>query len=247
MFGKITNAVSFCAIQHLGLPQLRALTTLRVKSSDLSWGIHYKKLLAKAYSTLRLLRRTFCGNIPPVCKRKLYVSLIHSHFYPCSPIWRLHFIKDVLERIQRRATKYIIGKTSQNYKDRLISLNMLPLMYQLELNDIIFFLSCLKNPEYQYPLMDQFSFASCSTQSASCFKLNLTRSLSSVHYHSFVCRFLRLWNALPPIDLSLSIYALKVINFQQHFVNHFDPLVLGTFHYLCPCHNCSKILRTRLD
>ena len=51
------------------------------------------------------------------------------------------FIKDILsiETVQRRATKHILNDFSSNYKSRLTKLNLLPLMMQLEINDIIFF------------------------------------------------------------------------------------------------------------
>ena len=49
-------------------------------------------------------------------------------------------MKDVLalERVQRKATKFIVNDYSSGYKQRLLSLNMLPLMYWYELQDLIF-------------------------------------------------------------------------------------------------------------
>ena len=51
-----------------------------------------------------------------------------------------------LERIQRRATKYILNDFHSD-KHRLLSLRLLPLMMQLELFDILFFIHCLKDPD----------------------------------------------------------------------------------------------------
>ncbi len=64
----------------------------------------------------------------------------------CSPIWRTYLIKDItaLENIQRRATKFILNDFFSDYKTRLISLHILPLIMQLELNDLHFFLKWLK-------------------------------------------------------------------------------------------------------
>ena len=46
-----------------------------------------------------------------------------------------------------------------NYKERLLALSMLPLMCTLELNDVMFFTSCLKNPSsHLFPPMDSFTF-----------------------------------------------------------------------------------------
>ena len=52
-------------------------------------------------------------------------------------VWRPHLMKDILnlERIQRRATKYVLNDYTSCYKDRLINLRLLPLMYIFELQD----------------------------------------------------------------------------------------------------------------
>ena len=81
-------------------------------------------------------------------KRQLYLSLVRSHLTYCSQLWRPRLIKDIeiLERIQRRATKYIIGNNQMDYKSRLLSLHLLPLMHWLELQDITFLVKCLQQP-----------------------------------------------------------------------------------------------------
>jgi len=43
----------------------------------------------------------------------------------------------MLEQLQHRATKYILQDYSSDYKSRLTNLNLLPLMYVLEISDII--------------------------------------------------------------------------------------------------------------
>ena len=82
-------------------------------SSDLSWTKHYNHITPKAYKTLGLLRRTFKSNNTQT-KKLLYITLVRSQLTYCSQLWRPHLIKDItlLERIQRRATKYILN----NYK-----------------------------------------------------------------------------------------------------------------------------------
>ena len=111
-------------------------------SSDLSWNAHYKHITAKAYRSLHLIRRTF-GHTPSVAARKkLYIALIRSQISYCSPLWRPHLLKDIelLEQIQRRATKFILNDYSSDYKFRLTSLKLLPLMMFYELLDLSFFI-----------------------------------------------------------------------------------------------------------
>ena len=45
----------------------------------------------------------------------------------------------MIERVQRQATRFILHHSRQDYKDRLLSLNILPLMMTYELTDIMFF------------------------------------------------------------------------------------------------------------
>ena len=45
--------------------------------------------------------------------------MVHSHLIYCSPVWRPRFIKDIqlLERVQRRATKYILNDFTSDYNN----------------------------------------------------------------------------------------------------------------------------------
>ena len=49
-----------------------------------------------------------------------------------------------LERVQKLATKWILG-TSSHYKERLQKLNLLPLSLYIELHDILVLLALLEN------------------------------------------------------------------------------------------------------
>ena len=117
-------------------------------SNDLSWTVHYSNITAKAYQSLSLIRRTF-GHSPSIAARKkLYIYLIRSQLTYCSPLWRPHLIKDILllESVQRRATKFILNDYSSDYKSRLTSLKLLPLMMHYELLDLSFFIRALHQP-----------------------------------------------------------------------------------------------------
>ena len=99
-------------------------------SSNLTFSLHYKTISAKAYKMLGLLRRAFETH-STIVKKKLYLSLVRSQLTYCSQIWRPFLHKDILfiEKIQRRATKYILNDYNSSYKMRLIQLKLLPLMY----------------------------------------------------------------------------------------------------------------------
>ena len=79
-------------------------------------------------------------------KKRLYISLVRSTLLYCSSLWRPyhHHHIEALEKVQRRATKYIPSDYTSNYKSRLIQLGILPLMYLFELADIMIFIKSVK-------------------------------------------------------------------------------------------------------
>jgi len=121
-------------------------------SEDLNWEKHHNTIIACAYRSFGLIRRTFGHNHLPTTLVKLYVSLVRSQLLYCTQIWRPHFMKDSisLERIQHWATKHILNDYISCYKDRLLILKLLPLMYIFELQDVLFAIKSLKSPANQF-------------------------------------------------------------------------------------------------
>ena len=209
----------------------------------LSWRDHYSHISLRSYRQLGMIRRTF-GDHPSLHTRKLlYLSLVRSHLLYCSPLWRPHLISDIvlLEKIQRRATSFILNYSKVDYKSRLIQLKLLPLMMVYELNDIVFFIKSLKNPSTAFNIYKYVSFSSLSTRSSSTGKLTHSFSLTNKSRHFYFNRIPRLWNRLPEVDLSLSMDTIKHKLhklFWNHFLANFDPDRPCSFHYLCPCSKC---------
>ena len=116
-----------------------------VASSDLSWSNHYDLICSKAYCTFHLIRRSLSSSSLVATRKQLYLSLVKSY---CCQLWRPWLIKDIrnFERIQRCATKFILQDYLSDYKTRLLSLNLLPLMHWYELQDMMFLVKCFKNP-----------------------------------------------------------------------------------------------------
>uniref|UniRef100_A0A1X7TPQ0 Reverse transcriptase domain-containing protein n=1 Tax=Amphimedon queenslandica TaxID=400682 RepID=A0A1X7TPQ0_AMPQE len=110
-------------------------------SADLSLSNHISDIISKAYKTLGLIRRSYSISVSVEIKKTLYIYLVLSQLVYCSLIWRPNLVKDfmLLERVQQKATKYILNNFVSDYRTRLMSLNMLPSVIILELNDISFF------------------------------------------------------------------------------------------------------------
>ena len=131
-----------------------------IMSSDLTWNDHFRFITAEAYKFLGIIRRTFTTKSLST-KRQLYISLVRSQLTYCSIIWRPHLSKHivVLEKVQKRATKFILNDYSLGYKNHLVAIHLLPLMYQLELNDLMFFIKSLKHPSVHFNIKDFISFS----------------------------------------------------------------------------------------
>ena len=117
-------------------------------------------------------------------KVKLYISLVRSQIMYCSPDWRPHLMKDIakIEQLQHRVTKYIFQDYISDYKTRLTKLQLLPLMYILEISDIMFFINSIKNPTSSFNINSYVSFSNSGTRS-SALKLRHNTSFTNKQCH----------------------------------------------------------------
>ena len=81
---------------------------------------HYKKITSKAYKSIFMLNRSFKFSSMNV-KTRLYKSFILPLVEYASSVWNPHKRMNciTIERVQRRATKYILGNSSLTYNERL--------------------------------------------------------------------------------------------------------------------------------
>ena len=173
-------------------------------NSNLHWDQHYKNITSRAYKCLYLLKRTF-NTHATASKKLLYISLVRSQLIYCSQLWWLYLLKDIitLERIQRRATKFIQNHYQSIYRFRLVKLHLLPLLYLFELYDIIFAIKSLKNLTISFSIYNFIQFHLSSSRLSHANKLIQHRSTNLAMHHFFFNRVPRLWNVLPIIDMSL--------------------------------------------
>ena len=138
---------------------------------------------------LGLIRRSFHHISSISTKRTLYIFIIRPQILYGSQIWRPHLIKDItkIENIQRRASKFILNDFLSDYKSRLTSLHILPLMLSMELNDIIFMVRCLQSSHCCIDIHSLISFSSSDTRSASSHKMihSISSTNHSRHFFEF--------------------------------------------------------------
>ena len=114
------------------IPHFSSCKDLGINLSDnLSWRLHYQTITSKAYKSLGLLRHIFKDTYCPEARKNLYISITRSTLLYCSYLWKPYLISDIvlIEKVQRRATKYILCDYNSDYKLRLIKLKLLPLSY----------------------------------------------------------------------------------------------------------------------
>jgi hypothetical protein len=79
-----------------------------ILTQDLTWRAHINKISTKANQKLGFIKRNLKGS-PQDLKRLAYISLVRSGMEYASVIWDPHLSKDkdTLEKIQRRAARWI--------------------------------------------------------------------------------------------------------------------------------------------
>ena len=105
---------------------------------------------------LGLLRRGFSSSVSVPAKRS--ISLVRSQVLYCSSVWHPYLLVDIkyLECVQRRATKFIASNPLFDYRNRLIHLNLLPLMMEFEIVDIMFLVKSVKFPSGHFNIHEYF-------------------------------------------------------------------------------------------
>ena len=119
-----------------------------------------------------------------------------------------------IERVQRHVTKFILNEYSSDvlYKDRFLTLGMLPLCYSREILDLCFLFKCLHdeidNNINKYLQFVQSNTSRRSATKGTLFYLNTTKTVQA-QYMNFN-RLARLWNKLPQhIRMSDSLGSFK--------------------------------------
>jgi len=105
---------------------------------DMGSSLHCHKIASNTNQVLGRLKHSFKKRSPTLFKL-LYKMLVRPHLEYCAPIWSPHLAKDinVLEKLQRRATKLIPFLSTLCYEARLQELDLYSLFCWGQRGDLI--------------------------------------------------------------------------------------------------------------
>ena len=174
-------------------------------ASDLTWTKHVLERCAKANKLLGFVRRSGGEISNSRTRRKLYLSVVRPVFGYASQVWSPQTIGLIrrIERVQRRASKYILNLPylcDESYRDRLISLKLIPLSYWHEYMDLVFFFQAVNGLiDVSKDVLPQPIIPTRVTRSSSTTELLFRpqKCKTTTFQKSYFTRATRVWNCLP--------------------------------------------------
>ena len=160
------------------------------------------------------------------------MSLVKSQLCYASEVWSPPYSsqKAKIERIQRRATRWILKARirDSSYKERLTALELLPLCYDREIRDLIFFYKAL----YGISDLNVHDYVSFVTHGRTRLSLNPTLMLkfpsckTTTYQASYFNRIVKLWNGVCKVAPPSSFASLTV--FKSFLSRHYSCLSTPT-------------------
>ena len=163
-------------------------------SSNLSFSMHHATVAKQAFKVLHMIRRTF-QHINAVDFAFLYGTYVRPILEYCNQVTFSGLVKDTncLEKVQRAATKMVVGLKHISYNNRLKVLNLYPLETRRARGDLILAHSIfLKGNQSQY-----FHPHSNVNLRGHCLKLAKKHTRTRVRHNFFTSRVINHWNDLP--------------------------------------------------
>ena len=170
-------------------------------TGDLKWNRQVQVAAAKANKMLGFIRRSASGILDQVVRKSLYLAIVRSGIAYCSQVWAPQTVANIqqLERVQRRATKFILSlpyTTDVQYKSRLLLTGLLPLCYWQEYLDMnyLYKLQSASNGNIAIRVSARVTRLSNLDNSV---LLKVAKCNTVTLQNSYYSRALRVWNILP--------------------------------------------------
>ena len=165
---------------------------------DLNFVSHMQQAVNKANSIVGLIRRTFVY-LDEVTFKQLFKALVRPHLEYAASVWNPYKVKDIemIERVQRRATKLISGLKDLSYADRLKKLGIPTLAYRRLRGDMINVYKILNNFHDSAVTTGIFDTDTSLRTRGHSRKLKKKYCKLDIRKYSFGLRSVDVWNSLP--------------------------------------------------
>ena len=106
--------------------------------SELSFAKHIAAQVSKANRLVGQIRRSF-SYLDKDIMRQLFIAFVRPHLEFSNVVWSPHHRKyiDMIERVQRRATKCVPGLKDKTYEERLAEMKLPSLSFRRKRGDFI--------------------------------------------------------------------------------------------------------------
>ena len=180
----------------------------------------YIIISSRANKLLGYLKRNTMFILRTKVRRTLYLALVRPHLGYATQIWAPQSIELIvkLERIQRRATKFILKlpySSNISYKSRLQTLNLIPICYWHKDLTVFFKLSngLVNVNSSVLPEVRKYGRRTRSSTS-NVNKYIIKKCKTSTYQKSFLIRTSRIWNCLvDELELSSTLASFKSVIF----------------------------------
>lgn len=181
-------------------------------SDKLSCSDHLAEKVSKANKIVGLIRRTFV-TLDTTIFKALFTALVRPHLEYANQVWNPYLVKDfeMVENVQRRATRLVPELKGLSYEERLRKLNLPTLSYRRARGDMIETYKILTGKYDRGCTQDILKLRETNISRGHSLKLFKTRSQLNIRKHTFPCRVVNNWNQLP----DWVITAKSVIQFEN--------------------------------
>ena len=203
----------------LGDQQMRVVETEKdlgvVLDSQLYFENHMLEKIKKANSVMGVIRRSYTY-LEDKTFLLLYKALVRPHLEYCNQVWcpRLQKHTNIIENVQRRATRMIPGMRDKTYEERLRQLKLPTLHYRRKRGDMIEIYKILNH--YDPAVTRGLLTMSDRTSRGHSHKLEKPRANTNIRKDFFTHRTIDTWNKLPQDVIS----ADSVIIFERRLDQH---------------------------
>ena len=164
--------------------------------NQLSYEYHVNDICKRANKIVGLIWRTF-EYIDGQNFSLLFKALVRPILEYATQIWapNLWKLSDLLEEVQRRATRMVIGLKGMSYEERLKSLNLPTLQYRRIRGDLIFMYK-IATHRVNTALLGENQIRNERTRGHQ-YKLDKRRTATNKAQSFFTNRIINIWNELP--------------------------------------------------